>query len=135
LQGLHDVGWTDCEVIAVETHGAASYAAARAAGRPVTLDRIDSVALTLGARRVCDEAVAWASRHRITPWQCSDADAIEACAAFLDDHRMLVEPSCGAALAAVGGPTAGRESLVVVCGGAAVTRAQLDDWYRELVDA
>lgn len=131
LQGLHDVGWTKAEVLAVETEGAASYAAAVGAGAAVTLDGIDSLALTLGAKRVCDEAVAWTERHPITPWTCSDADAVAACARFLDEHRMLVEPSCGAALSAVGGPTEGRETLVIVCGGAAVTRSQLADWMAQ----
>ena len=31
---------------------------------------------------------------------CSDAEAVEACALFLRDHNMLVEPSCGATLSA-----------------------------------
>ncbi|MEN0062994.1 MAG: pyridoxal-phosphate dependent enzyme [Myxococcota bacterium] len=128
LQGLADVGWTKSEVLAVETLGAASYAGAVAAGTPITLDAIDTVALTLGAKRVCDQALAWRDRHPITSWTCTDADALAGCARFLDEHRMLVEPSCGAALAAVGGPTQGRETLVVVCGGAAVTRAQLATW-------
>ncbi len=128
LQGLHDVGWTKSEVVAVETEGAASFAAAVAAGQPVTLDSINTVALTLGAKRVCDEAVAWVGRHPVTPWTCTDAEAVGGCAWFLDEHRMLVEPSCGAALAALGGPVKDRETLVVVCGGAAVTRAQLTNW-------
>lgn len=133
VAGLHDVGWADVPVLAVETRGAASYAAALAAGEPVTIRSIDSVALTLGAKRVCARSVAWAEVHPIRAWQCDDRAAIRACDRFLDDHRTLVEPACGAALAAVydrapelldeTGPV-----LVVVCGGAAVTRAQLEGW-------
>lgn len=135
LQGLVDVGWTDTEVIAVETHGAASFAAAVAAGAPVTLDAIDTIALTMGAKRVCDEAVAWTTRHSITPWQCADRDALGGVERFLVDHRMLVEPSCGAALSAVGRATQGRETLVIVCGGAAVTPEQLGSWRERVTDA
>src|SRR2546426_161154 len=62
LQGLHAAGWTDAPVLAVETEGAASYAAALRAGRLVTLDRIRSIATTLGARTVAAEALAWAGR-------------------------------------------------------------------------
>jgi L-serine/L-threonine ammonia-lyase len=147
-RGLADVGWASV-LLAVETEGAASYARALEAGEPVTLDAIDSVALTLGAKRVCDEAVAVARRHTVRTWQCTDREAVDACTRFLDDHRTLVEPACGAALAAVyqraapllettdpgmssGGPTLDRSVLVVVCGGAAVTRGSLDELRTEV---
>ena len=90
LEGMHRVGWHDVPLVAVETHGAASYAAALAAGSPVTLPAITTLALTLGAKRVCDEAVRWSTRHPITPWQCDDRAAVTACSRFLDDHRTLV---------------------------------------------
>lgn len=132
LEGMRRVGWTAAPVVACETAGAASYAAALAAGRPVAIPRIDTVATSLGARRVCDRSLAWATEHAVRSFVCDDRAAIEACAAFLDDHRMLVEPACGAALAAVYGRApalAGAERvLVVVCGGAGVTRAWLEGW-------
>lgn len=138
LEGMRAVGWAQVPVLAVETHGAASYAAALSAGHPVTLEAIDSLALTLGAKRVCDRAVAWAEQHPIEPWQCDDAAAVRATGRFLDDHRVLVEPSCGAALASVyeGAPQLeGRSVLLVVCGGASVTRAQLAGWEQQLAGA
>ncbi|MEQ1502517.1 MAG: pyridoxal-phosphate dependent enzyme [Myxococcota bacterium] len=135
VHGLAEVGWSS-PVLAVETHGAASYARALEAGHPVDLDAIDSIALTLGAKRVCDESVAVSRGHRITSWTCDDRAAVEACARFLDDHRVLVEPSCGAALAAVydGAPALSEAAsvVVVVCGGAAVTRGALDQWSASL---
>lgn len=136
LEGLHRVGWGDVPVVAVETEGAASFAASVAAGRLVTLDRITSVATTLGARTVAAEALAWTRRHAITPWTVSDRAAVDACLRFADDHRILVEPACGAALAVVyerGGPLAGREPvLVIVCGGAGVSLALLRGWDRQV---
>ncbi len=54
LEGMHTVGWKDVPVLAVETVGAASLAAAMEAGEPVDIGRIASIATTLGARRVCD---------------------------------------------------------------------------------
>jgi L-serine/L-threonine ammonia-lyase len=123
-------------VLAVETEGAASLAAAVQAGRLVTLDAIRSIAVTLGARRVAPEALAWTGRHPLTAWQVSDREAVDACQRFLDDHRVLVEPACGAALAAVynrAEPLAGRAPvLVIVCGGAGVTRALLQAWDEKL---
>ena len=135
LEGLHRVGWEDVLVVATETEGTASFAASVAAGRLVTLDRIASVATTLGARTVAPKALEWAHRHPIAPWTVSDGEAVDACLRFADDHRILVEPACGAALAAVytcASPLAGKGPvLVVVCGGAGVSLGLLKTWKRE----
>lgn len=40
LQGMHDVGWTDVPLVAMETKGAHSFDAAIQAGKLVTLDAI-----------------------------------------------------------------------------------------------
>lgn len=130
VQGLRARGLDEVPVIAAETVGAASFAAAVRAGRPVTLPSIDSIALTLGARTVCERAVELAKVHPILPWQCADEAALDACELFLDDHRVLVEPACGAALAAVGSAphTGDGVVLVVVCGGAGVTVERLRTW-------
>jgi L-serine/L-threonine ammonia-lyase len=119
-------------VLAAETHGAASFAAAIRAGAPVDIGKITSIATTLGARRVCQRAVDWTRRHRIEPWTVGDRAAIDACLRFADDHRVVVEPACGAALAAIyegAAPLAGARSVVVVvCGGAGATPADLLRW-------
>jgi L-serine/L-threonine ammonia-lyase len=132
LEGLYRVRWTDVPVVAVETEGAASLAASVAAGRLVTLDRIASIATSLGARTVAAEALAWTRRHPIIPWVVSDHAAVDACMRFADDHRILVEPACGAALSTIYGrakPLIGREPvLVVVCGGAGVNLSLLKEW-------
>lgn len=132
LQGMHAVGWREVPVLAVETEGAASYAAALAAGRPVALPRISSLATTLGARVVAAEAVRWAARHPISPWSVSDRAAVTACLRFADDHRVLVEAACGAGLSAIyerAAPLADRGPvLVIVCGGAGVTLELLRAW-------
>jgi L-serine/L-threonine ammonia-lyase len=134
LEGMHDVGWNDVPVLAVETEGAASFAAAIEAGRLVTLDRVTSVATTLGARRVAAEALNWTKRHPITPWQVTDRQAVDACVHFADDHRVLVEPACGASLAAVYGKARPLEGLrpivIIVCGGAGVSLQLLDEWKK-----
>ena len=133
LQGMRREGWTDVPVLAVETEGAASFSAAKQAGQSVTLPAITSLAVTLGAKRVCDEVLTLSAHHPVHNVVVSDAAAVAACSAFLDDHRVLVEPSCGAALSviydrhelvtAANGPV-----LVIVCGGAAVTQSQLREW-------
>jgi L-serine/L-threonine ammonia-lyase len=136
LEGMHRVGWTDVPVVAVETEGTACLAAAVRAGRLVTLDRIDSIATTLGARTVAAEALAWTRRHPVTPWVVSDRAALTACLRFADDHRVLVEPACGAALSAVydrAKPLEGVGPIVViVCGGAGVSLGLLEQWKQQL---
>ncbi len=132
LQGMHAIGWSDVPVLAVETVGAASLHAAMQAGEPVDIGRIASIAITLGARKVCDRALRWTREHAVTSWTCTDRQAVDACLRFADDHRIVVEPACGAALAAVYGRApalSGASSvLVVVCGGAGATPADLVRW-------
>jgi L-serine/L-threonine ammonia-lyase len=132
LTGMHRAGWTDVPVLAVETEGASCFYAAVKAGHPVRMDKPTSIATSLGARQVVDEAFAWTKRHKIRPWLVSDRAAVDACLLFADEHRVLVEPACGAALAAVhdpAAPLAGAKSvLVIVCGGAGVTLGRLEEW-------
>jgi L-serine/L-threonine ammonia-lyase len=139
LEGMHAVGWTQVPVVAVETHGAASLHAAMVAGTPVDIGRITSIATTLGARRVCDRALAWTREHPIASWLVSDRAAVDACLRFADDHRLVVEPACGAALAAVyerAEPLrTARSVFVVACGGGGATPADLLRWDAALEHA
>jgi L-serine/L-threonine ammonia-lyase len=132
LAGMHAVGWTDVPVLAVETEGAASLAAAMRAGEVVALERVTSLATTLGARAVAAGALAWTRRHPVRSWVVSDRAAVEACERFADDHRVLVEPACGAGLAAVYAAAAPLRGvgpvLAIVCGGAGVSLALLRAW-------
>ncbi len=135
LEGMHRAAWNDVPVLATETVGAASFKAAADAGRLVTLEAIRSLATTLGARTVTPELLRWKKEHEILHWTPTDRQAVDACKRFADDHRVLVEPACGASLAAVyerAGPLAGRGPVLVeVCGGAGVSLELLERWDRE----
>ncbi len=134
IEGLHRNGWGDVPVFAVETTGAASFHAAVGAGHPVELEQITSIATSLGAKRVCDKAFQWSRQHPIHSVVVSDQDALVACERFLDDHRILVEPACGASLAVAYENAPELENfsniLVVVCGGATSTIDQIREWRR-----
>jgi L-serine/L-threonine ammonia-lyase len=136
-EGLHRNGWGDVPILAVETEGAASYHAALKAGKPVEIDKISSVATSLGAKRVCDAAFAWSQKHPIRSVLVSDASALAACERFLADQRILVEPACGAALAlAYDHPSEladYNKVLFIVCGGATATLAQIQQWAKQQV--
>jgi L-serine/L-threonine ammonia-lyase len=132
VEGLHRNGWNDMPVIAVETEGADSLARAVRAGERIELPAIKSIATSLGAKQVCEQAFNWREHHSILNVVVSDQAAVSACLRFLADHRVLVEPACGASLAAVydGVPEleAFRSVMVVVCGGAVATLGQLQQW-------
>ena len=134
LLGMDSAGWGDVPVLAAETDGADSFAQSMASGRLVTLPAIRSIATTLGARTVCRQVLEAAKSHSVTPWVVSDRQAVDACLAFAADHRVLVEPACGAALAAGYFPSPVLAGLVpvvfIVCGGAAFTPAMLQEWDR-----
>ena len=55
----------------------------------------------------------------------SDADAVAASLRFLDEHRIVVEPACGAAQAALERPVpvlaSASDIAVIVCGGVTAT--------------
>jgi L-serine/L-threonine ammonia-lyase len=103
----------------------------------VLLPAITSIATSLGARQVCDAAFEWSRRHPVHPVVVSDAQAVAACLAFADAQRVIVEPACGAALAAVQQAAHpllqhAHEVLVVVCGGVAADHGQLRAWSASL---
>jgi len=134
-------GWADVPVVACETIGADSLNQSIAAGELITLPSITSVAKSLGAATVSPHVFAAASdaANNVTCTTVSDKQAVEACLRFADEHRVLVEPACGAGLAAVYGclpavmaacEAASKDTplLVEICGGALVDRAQLEQW-------
>jgi L-serine/L-threonine ammonia-lyase len=130
LQGMHAAGWGDVPLVAVETVGADSLNAAVAAGRPVTLDAITSLATTLGARRVCDQAFEWTRRHPVHAITVSDHDAVQACLDVANEHRLIVEPACGAAVAVtlqrrLAPLRTAARVLVILCGGLSTTYVDL----------
>ncbi|KJE96933.1 pyridoxal-5'-phosphate-dependent protein beta subunit [Capsaspora owczarzaki ATCC 30864] len=148
VEGLHRVGnaaWKDVPVIAVETAGADSLAKSVEAGELVTLPAITSIAKSLGAKRVAERAFQLAREHPVICQVVPDASATRAVVQFAEHHHMVVEPACGAALAAlydsllasdsvqkaisnVSGISASAPIVVVVCGGNVVTLDMLASW-------
>jgi L-serine/L-threonine ammonia-lyase len=137
VEGLHRNGWTDVPVIAVETEGADSLAQSVRAGHLVELAAITSIATTLGATRVCEQALSWSKKHPVRSIVVPDRAAVSACLRFLADQRLVVEPACGASLAVVydGAPELEefKSVLVVVCGGVTASVEQLRQWSNDYV--
>lgn len=129
VAGLQRNQWQDVPVFAVETTGAASFHAAVQAGQTVELAAISSIATSLGAKRVCEQAFLATKIQPIHSVLVTDQQALSACQRFLADHRVLVEPACGASLALVYQHAdllrQFNNVLVVVCGGATATLQQI----------
>lgn len=132
LQGLHQNAWGNVPVITAETEGAASFKATYDAKKLITLDKIDTIALTLGARCVTKKLLDWLPKHTLIPVTVTDHAAAGACIKFADDHRVLVEPACGTALsllydkADVLNPF--NNIMVIVCGGIGVSLNRLQSY-------
>lgn len=136
VEGLRRNGWTDVPVVAVETVGADSFAQSLAAGERIELPGISSIATSLGARKVAQQAFELAQQHPVRSAVVSDATAVRACLRFMDDHRVVVEPACGAALALAydAAQSLGQfdKVVVIVCGGVTATVEQLQRWGEQL---
>lgn len=141
VEGLERNGLGKIPVIAVETAGADSFSQALQAGAPVALPAITSVATSLGANKVAENAFKVAQTHDIRSTVVSDLEALDACESFLHDHRLVVEPACGASLSVIYSPNrrerlAGFKSpLVVVCGGATAPLEKIREWRRAAAEA
>lgn len=132
------------QVLAVETKGADSLTQSVAEGEHSTLPEISSIATSLGARKVAEQAFLWAQRPEVTCLALPDAEAAMASVRFADDERFLVEVACGVSIATVYGghlrQILGRgmsddqwsrqRIVVIVCGGNNVNLEILEN-YRE----
>lgn len=136
-EGLHRNGWGHIPILAVETEMTASFHEATKVGHPVELTEVKGCAKSLGAKRVCDKSVQWWKERPIQSILVSDRSALSACERFLDDHRLLVEPACGASLALAYDRALELEPfstvLVIVCGGATATIDEIREWSQKCV--
>ncbi|MEQ6249823.1 pyridoxal-phosphate dependent enzyme [Sulfitobacter sp. HNIBRBA3233] len=109
-----------CAVYGVEPQGANSMSQSLHAGKPVHLDRVDTVADSLGAPMALPFGHALCSAYVDDIVQLDDDAICAGMVAFAQEAKLAVEPAAGAALAAVMGPLrerlAGRRVGVVVCG-------------------
>ena len=141
VQGLREVGWESTKVLGMETIGADCLNQSFKSGHSVSLTEITSIAKTLGAKCPSPTALQHVLEGRVISSTVTDASAVDACLKFADEYRMLVEPSCGAALSAVYDqsivssmqatgtlPDRKLRIIVIVCGGSVINLNQLQEW-------
>ncbi|KAK6192436.1 hypothetical protein SNE40_003905 [Patella caerulea] len=144
LQGMRSIGWDDIPVVAMETVGADCFNKSIEAGELITLPDITSVAKSLGALTVSSRTFDnyKIQKPPILSAVVPDRGTVNACLKFADDHRYLVEPACGATLAAIYSNVIQRlqeegklgtvsNALVIVCGGSSVTLELLLKWKND----
>ena len=140
IEGLRRNGWNDVAVVAVETEGAASFHAAIKAGKPVEIERITSIATSLGAKKVAQQAFDYTKEHDVRSVVVSDADAVRAALRFYNEHQIVVEPACGAALAIAYDEQHpalhDRKTVVcIACGGATTTVELMQNQLAAIADS
>ena len=111
----------ECRVVGVEAEGAASMTAALAAGRPVILERIDTMADGIANKRVSDLTLAHVRALVDEVVTVGEEDLSRALLLLLERTKALVEPAGAAPLAAALagrlGPVAGDGPTCLVLSG------------------
>ncbi|AXI48242.1 serine/threonine dehydratase [Sulfitobacter sp. SK012] len=109
-----------CEVFGVEPTGAASMSQSMSQGAPVHLDKVDTIADSLGAPMALPFSHALCAAYLDDIVTLDDDMICAGMVVFQQEAKLAVEPAAGAALAAVLGPLrdrlAGRRVGVIVCG-------------------
>lgn len=110
----------EATVIGVEPVGADSMKRSFAAGLPVKLDRIDTIADSLGSPLAMPYTYGLARAHVDEIVHVTDAEMIEGMRAYGDVLRIMAEPACAASLAAICGPLKaqldGQRVGIIACG-------------------
>jgi threonine dehydratase len=105
----------------VETEGADAMAQALAAGEPVQLPAITSIAKTLGAPAVSDATLAAAQNHLESVTVVSDREAVDALVFIAERLKILTEPAASCTLAAAerlrSNFTPDSSVVLIFCGG------------------
>lgn len=110
----------DCAVYGVEPEGADTMHRSFAAGAPAGIDRVDTIADSLGAPYALPYSFALCRRFVDGLVKIQDAQMLAAMALLHQELKLAVEPACAAATAALIGPLRerlqGRRVAVLACG-------------------
>ena len=132
LLGLKERGWGQVPVYSVETQGSEALAKSLKTGKHTRLKNVNSIAHSIALKSVCVRAFQEAQAYGVHPLVVQDHQTIDACLRFAQDHNVIVEPACGAALAPVYGNHAALRDIksvhIIVCGGLGTTFEDLQAW-------
>ena len=140
MRGLERKGWGDVKVLALETKGAESLHKSLKKGELVKLEKITSIATSLGATKVAKKAFEYGQGTNVRSAVLEDREAVMGCWQLADDERILVDPACGVNVALcydgrlkklLPELTSENKVVVVLCGGANVTLESLIEWRED----
>ena len=110
----------DCEVIGVEPVGADTMHLSFASGRPEKVDKVDTIADSLGAPFALPYSYGICRQYVDELVKVDDDEIREAMARLYRDMKIAVEPACAASTAAIAGPLkdrfSGRKVALIFCG-------------------
>ena len=110
----------DAQVIGVEPFGADSMSQSFAAGQAVRIDKVDTIADSLGAPLAMPLTFDVARAHVDRIVRIEDREMLAAMDLYQQNLRITAEPACAASLAAILGPLkddlAGRQVGIIACG-------------------
>ncbi|MEM7188397.1 MAG: threonine/serine dehydratase [Pseudomonadota bacterium] len=110
----------DCKVYGVEPTGADSMSRSLAAGQPVTLDKIDTIADSLAPPFALPFGFAMCAAYLDDIVTVTDDQICAGMVALQQEAKLAVEPAAGAAMTALLGPlrdkVQGKHVGVVICG-------------------
>jgi threonine dehydratase len=117
-------------ILGVEPAGSTAMRSALDAGRPVALDRLDSIADGLGAPAVSERTLRIVQRLVDDVVLVTDVEIVDAMRLLLERSKLLVEPAGAAGLAAVLGGHADHRGgpIVIVLSGGNVDLGRLKAW-------
>lgn len=119
----------DAQVIGVEPFGADSMSQSFAAGKAVRIEKVDTIADSLGAPLAMPLTYSVAHAHVDRIVRISDDDMLVAMDHYMKVLRIMAEPACAVSLAAITGPLkdelAGRHVGIIACG-SNISRARYD---------
>jgi threonine dehydratase len=111
----------EIKVWGVETTGADAMSQAFAAGHPVQLDSITSIAKTLGAPHVTETTLALAQQNLESVTLVSDAEAVDALVFIAERLKVITEPAASCTLSAAERLrehfSANSNVVLILCGG------------------
>lgn len=110
----------DAQVIGVEPVGADSMYRSFAARAPIRLEKVDTIADSLGAPLALPYSFSVAHAHVDRIVHVTDHDMLAAMGLYRQNLQIIAEPACAASLAAIRGPLrddlAGRHVGIIACG-------------------
>lgn len=129
----------DCEIIGVEPYGADSMYRSRVAGEPQSIDKVTTIADSLGAPFALPYSFGLCEQHVDRLVRVDDNALRRSMGLLFHAMKIAVEPACAASTAALLGPLradlAGKRVVLIMCGSnidwdTFSQQAYLDDVYR-----